>query len=384
MASKVSYINNNVKKIIMGSPFSFKIGEKGIKKLTAKHFQAALAYDPNIITKEVGTSPLATLFKNIIPKLEPMLVGFGKKKADAIIGKIIDHSKEVIRNNSEQEAMGILRDFYRDLPTYGQILKGDNGIEKVSNAYKGLAKGNGFEYLKIKLDGYYDALTIDELGNISLGLLNNMNNKNLIYKWMYTLKNVKNLINLDLQKTEISNTGLEQIAGLKNLQGLALPTPKREWRSDDPQDDSDPIEISCITDAGLEPLKTMPNLRRINLHGAEISGAGMEHLRGIIRLQELDLSDNYIRDENFKYIRGLGNLQKLNLSGTGITDAKLEHIKGLINLQTLDLSNTKISDAGLKHINGLINLKKLYLFNTKITIAGLKYIEGLINPQIFI
>ena len=41
-------------------------------------------------------------------------------------------------------------------------------------------------------------------------------------------------------------------------------------------------------------------------------------------------------------LKGLRQLEKLDLCDTGITDASLEHLKGLRQLRTLDFSFTKV------------------------------------------
>ena len=97
-----------------------------------------------------------------------------------------------------------------------------------------------------------------------------------------------------------------------------------------------------VTDAGLNRLRGLPQLRELDLGGTEVTDAGLEHLKGLRQLEKLDLYDTGITDAGLEHLKGLRQLQKLGLSGTEVTDAGLEHLKGLRQLRTLDLRLTKV------------------------------------------
>ena len=92
----------------------------------------------------------------------------------------------------------------------------------------------------------------------------------------------------------------------------------------------------------------------------------------------LDLSARYpsppITDAGLEHVRGLTQLRELTLNRNEITDAGLAHLEGLTQLQTLDLEHTKITDAGLAHLEGLTKLQSLGLAQTRITDAGLTHL----------
>jgi hypothetical protein len=73
---------------------------------------------------------------------------------------------------------------------------------------------------------------------------------------------------LGLGKTQITDDGLEQIKGLKNLRKLHL-------------------ENTNITDAGLVHLKDLSELRYLNLYGTKVTDAGLAHLKGLKNLRKL-------------------------------------------------------------------------------------------------
>jgi hypothetical protein len=67
------------------------------------------------------------------------------------------------------------------------------------------------------------------------------------------------------------------------------------------------------------------NIEIVNFFGTQVTDAGLENLKSLTQLRYL------------------------NLGRTQVTDVTLQNIKGLNQLQELDLQETKITDAGLEH-----------------------------------
>ena len=141
-----------------------------------------------------------------------------------------------------------------------------------------------------------------------------------------------------------------------------------------------PLPREKVTDALVERLEGLRQLRRLDLYGADVSDAGMEHFKRLTQLQSLGLSGTKITDAGLECVEGLTQLQSLALNFTIVTDAGLKHLEGLRQLKTLGLSGTKITDAGLEYLKGLTRLKVLYLRNTRVTGTGLERLTGL--PQL--
>jgi Leucine-rich repeat (LRR) protein len=112
----------------------------------------------------------------------------------------------------------------------------------------------------------------------------------------------------------------------------------------------------------------------ISLRGTNVTDADLEILKQLKSLQILNLSQTAITDAGLKPIESLPNLRNLILP-VSITDAGLVHVKGLTQLESLNLLDSQVSDAGLVHLKGLRNLKILLLNGTKVTDAGLREIQ---------
>ncbi len=163
---------------------------------------------------------------------------------------------------------------------------------------------------------------------------------------------------LNLSDTQVTDIGVKDLAGLKNLQVLVLARTR-------------------VTDAGLKELANLKTLQALNLNGTNVTDAGLKQLAGLQSLQRLDLNYTNVTEAGVKELAGLTNLQWLDLSGTNVTDAGLKHLAGLQSLDRLDLNYTNVTDAGLKELAGLKNLSALRLTCTKVTDAGLKELAGM-------
>ena len=132
------------------------------------------------------------------------------------------------------------------------------------------------------------------------------------------------------------------------------------------------LQRTKVTDTGLEHLKGLSQLQSLMLDNTHVTDAGLKNLEGLSQLQSLGLDGTNVTDAGLENLKGLSQLQYLDLGGAPVTDAGLEHLKGLAKLQTLDLWRTRGTDAGLEHLRGLTQLQTLCLYNTKVTDAGVK------------
>ena len=102
---------------------------------------------------------------------------------------------------------------------------------------------------------------------------------------------------------------------------------------------------------------------------------GDDFFQSVVGVAE-DLEAAPFTDADLEHLQGLHQLRRLNLMNAAkITDAGLEHLKGLKQLQMLILNGSNITDAGLEHLKGLKQLHDLTLGNTKVTPAGLKKLQ---------
>jgi hypothetical protein len=79
-----------------------------------------------------------------------------------------------------------------------------------------------------------------------------------------------------------------------------------------------------------------------------VSDADLQRLTELADLRELDLWSAQITDEGAKLLSRLANLRRLQLSQTQISDAGLEQLRSLTHLTELGLIETRVTPAGIR------------------------------------
>ena len=172
--------------------------------------------------------------------------------------------------------------------------------------------------------------------------------------------------------TSISNVGLEQLAAGAQLAAMNLEV------------------CDGVTDNCCEALGQMTGLRALVLKktGFEqhpVSDAGLRHLAKLRNLELLSLYGNAVTDDGVQHLSSMLDLAEIDLSLLPITDAAIHHLAKLPRLRRLELlysegfSGTKISDIGLKRLGQCSQLTHLNLIGARISDGGLSHIGHLRN-----
>jgi len=186
------------------------------------------------------------------------------------------------------------------------------------------------------------------------------------------LKRLTGLRKLDARWATVSDAGIEQLAQLTELEDLTL---NEDYGPNRPP-------VARITDAGLNHLKGLKKLRRLDLTGTHVTDAFLEHVGTLTNLEQLHLTSTRVTDAGVKRLKGLKKVRLLTLHHDPITDAGLAHLSGLTSLQVLGAGGTRITNAGMPHLKGLTNLAYLDIGNTEVTDAGLEHLWGLKKLQV--
>jgi hypothetical protein len=139
-------------------------------------------------------------------------------------------------------------------------------------------------------------------------------------------------------------------------------------------------EVRCargVTEAGLERLKEVPQLRCLGIGGHRVRGPKMRIITALPNLEELDLSYTDVGDAELEQLKTLTHLHTLYLLNTRITDAGMRHLEAISSLEALLLWRTRVGDAGVEHLKRLTHLKELDLIQTRITDAALEQLAGM-------
>lgn len=129
------------------------------------------------------------------------------------------------------------------------------------------------------------------------------------------------------------------------------------------------------SNTGLEALRTLDNLESLELYGLFITDGGLAGLAACAKLEQVRLDRLKISDIGLSALRGLPKLLTLSLSETGVTDRGVGTIAELKELEALDLTRTKVTDAGVARLKEMEELRFLLLNGASVTGAGFKGLE---------
>jgi Leucine-rich repeat (LRR) protein len=140
------------------------------------------------------------------------------------------------------------------------------------------------------------------------------------------------------------------------------------------------VEVSLArtwaTDADVESVAQIQDLKRLDLSFTYVTDRGIEQLRSLRQLEELTLDTaEFITDSSISYLRANQGLRRLVLRGTDITDVALPYLAELTGLRTLDISFTMLGDVGLESLPALTEIEELKLGGNRITGINLNFLK---------
>jgi Leucine-rich repeat (LRR) protein len=167
------------------------------------------------------------------------------------------------------------------------------------------------------------------------------------------LAGLRRLEVLDLWASSINGSGLAFCRDLPKLRSPALDM----TRTDDHAlanfgrsyvaGEADALQTQ-ITDAGLDHLKELRNLKELSPHHNAIEGPGLADIGGLTNLQSLAISTTQIADAHLVYLAYLENLQQLSIAGTRVSDRGVEHLTRLKSLRSLNVFRTQLTNEGVR------------------------------------
>ncbi|HIJ65509.1 MAG TPA: sigma-70 family RNA polymerase sigma factor [Candidatus Hydrogenedentes bacterium] len=189
---------------------------------------------------------------------------------------------------------------------------------------------------------------------------------------------LRSLKKLHLTSAQLTDEGLALIAKMESLEDLGLPP-------------------FGITDRGLAHVSEMSNLRRLRAGGrcpadsvrlGPYTDRGLFYLSRLKNLEELGIASGIgITDAGVECLAGLPNLRRLSLMANGITDNALATLATMKSLRDLmisqDYNARSITVSGVNHLNALADLEDLQIVcpvvqdNSGLDLSGLTRLKKL-------
>lgn len=126
-----------------------------------------------------------------------------------------------------------------------------------------------------------------------------------------------------------------------------------------------------LTDHAVPQLERVPALKRLNVHGADITDSGLESLVALEQLEELNLGRTQITNRGIESLKQLRQLRLLDVSATAINDEGIRQLSQIATLECLYLNFCReVSDWGIAPLLDLPNLRLLHVHGTRVTSIG--------------
>ncbi len=199
---------------------------------------------------------------------------------------------------------------------------------------------------------------------------------------------MKSLRVLGLQDTKISDEGFKYLADL-DLQDIHL---FRTLIGDEtlrviaemPNVTALNLRDSLISDQGIEYLTKLTKLEKLDVsecNAPGITDASGEYFGKMKSLKQLIVWKTKFTDAGVQPLTTLPNLTYLNLDDTGVGDEGVALLAEMPQLTWLHLGSTSITDQSADVLKGLTNLKFLSITNTGITIDIAYEIDDVLTPK---
>jgi len=197
-------------------------------------------------------------------------------------------------------------------------------------------------------DDPYDAAFIEHLGHIPALESVKIVATKIQDAWLPPLLKLKNLKSLSMEGTARGLPGAPALGdpSLARLQALtqcpALTSLELAY-------------FGQATDAGLEQLAGLKNLESFTFRGSPVKGHGFSKFKDWTKLKKINFHSNTLDDEGLGHVcENFPNLEFIKLWHSKlITDASADHLKKLTKLTGIEISCAKATAGLVKHLRHL-------------------------------
>ena len=118
------------------------------------------------------------------------------------------------------------------------------------------------------------------------------------------------------------------------------------------------------TDALIQKLSSMPEVRGLTFETTDLSDLGVTFIATLPNIEKLTIHGGTVGNSGLNSLRNLENLKTLHMVNLELTDDGLITLLSMKNLETLTVysnqrSKTKLTDSAIKHLRDLKTLKRL-------------------------
>ncbi len=209
----------------------------------------------------------------------------------------------------------------------------------------------------------------------------NLQKKKIIPSDMKLLEYLPNIRGLQMQDSDLDDSGAVYIKSLHELQWIFLTNTAvsdLSFLSGLEKFETLYATGTRVNDRSLEALSGLPALKALDLQFTQVTDEGMKHLSSIRSLEKIDISGTAVTIKGLKILSELPSLEDISYPKS-IKDApllragliRMHHVKTVIALPC-----AKIKDEELKELGILKHIEMLDLRSNLITDPGIAYLKG--------
>ncbi len=171
---------------------------------------------------------------------------------------------------------------------------------------------------------------------------------------------------LQLDHTQVTDSGLQHLANLGALQDLILGGHQ-------------------VSRTGVQHLRRVPQLRHITFWRTDITAESTAYLGELPQLTVLDFYSTNLADGSCRHLRDLDRVEELHIRDSRLAEEELSHLRHMNGLRVLDLSRSAVSDGAIKYLKELQQLTLLNVAFTEITPEGIAQLQAsLPNCRVYV
>ncbi|MEO5603084.1 MAG: DUF2231 domain-containing protein [Cyclobacteriaceae bacterium] len=157
-------------------------------------------------------------------------------------------------------------------------------------------------------------------------------------------------------------------------------TPQQSWMPVEKIEPASEKTLLKIIRTGLHPMPMAENSPYLMVTFTNSRMISDEHLKGLMEIKDqlvwVNLSNTNITDAQLNILSKLSNIRILYLNNAPVTDAGLSRLVPLTELRMLNLIGTSVTDSSVSVLLKFQKLSTLFLYQTKMTKEGIQKIVG--------
>lgn len=174
------------------------------------------------------------------------------------------------------------------------------------------------------------------------------------------LAKIPGIRHLELERSHPDAASLEQLKSLKDLKYIQL------------------FKATLSEDA-MKTLSEFPSLEQIRCGQTRVGDAELKHLANLKSLRAIDLSDcNRVSTAGLRSLANCPKLQFLKVWGPSIDNSSMEVVATMKALKVLGMNDSRVTDEGIQKLAGL-DLVEVHLFRTSVGDGGVEVLSQMPN-----